>query len=1762
MKKKILYGILSIFMCVAMFAGVTFFAGDNLFVAQEQTAEAAATKPTNDDEWRWHTASLETLRGQCSDNGWTVTISTAEQLAAFAYYIGYKTKEGGNIYFSDVDVELAANIDLSSYYWNPIGRFGRPYTGMFNGNGYEIKGLFLNGTAFGGLTGDSQEGRTYTGDLGGYICNIDENSARYSGSTVVNYASGLFGVANNAYIYNFTLSGGHSDLITWGVNKPDNANNYYIGSVLGLGKGYTKVYDVVVSHSIFVEGQGMDQKTDHWYGDTIHNELSDVYIGGIAGRCGYIEDCIVLEKTATWNNPNGTTVSGAGIRFNFTDVMTGGVGDYHVGGVVGVAGNEEGDGSITGCYSYQQISTDSKDPANVKVFYTGGVAGYSHVYLTGCNYYGNMTIWTTLKNTDDWDSSAWYYAGGVVGYCADDGGVLYCFNYGNVTSKTLSCVGGVAGRGNYFSSCGNFGKLDVKGTEGTASKDTIRHCGGIVGLTASNARLYHCVNYGDVYGPSSGVLSFLTQHYRGYGGIVGYAGTNSYMFQCINYGDINSHYSYTGGIVGWTASADSSDDYTDIIACVNIGSVAECKETLLGIDRYIMNSITESGCVSVSKCYYLSGCCKSNDYGVSKGVTTLNSYSFYTTDSNWEVDGYSRSWMISNRTYVSSIGREVSYWMFSNLPTDYLSSKTDATVGNKVRTLNYCLVPNSALSTFRLSALNGLEDLSSAKLTTVLLNDKGDNVELTTTDLFKDWSSVPYLRGINYSYYDNLLIDLSGASEWFFTTNAYVTISTESYDYDSSFTKISKNSIGRNTANEYKIKFKFCPGYDTNPHVYTSFYEGPSVYVEATNRERDLSIQYIDATEDPKSPYTYLTTTSTTYGQVSGITPTHNIGGDEVTSRTKICYGDTIQFDQTPTLGYQFLGIGTDKTWQSVWGNSFNLASYLNLYENYDEDNTKYFLGATTDDSFESRYDYYDKDRNYKVVNLKAPTIYVFYKQVEYSGVISYLDEGSSYLNTLGQLPTSFEKLTISDVLDFIIEQQNGSDSQTTEYSSDGYFSYGYKFTFSVYVENADGEKTDKGVVSEIEPDKSYVDNLHSAEAAADGKYNHKYTKSYDFDDFVEVMDDITLDVFDIVVNRTPISFTMRSHKMADIYNPYNNFVEFVDEYAGSALIKNSDDAEGVSLLSGVKITDTTNIILSVGVNDGFDLLGVYLNNSTGSDQVEVKSWKQDENGNVELNDNNNPTQNVNCVIGKNYIDIKTIVITAYKKGWLSCTDKFLDIYTFMKLQTYSTKGLVVGLDNDLLGDIEEDAEVEKYAVSFTSSQKALDTFIETANLNTLEKSPTEDDPYAGIYYYAPITLQAYDYRDAEYADDLAGYVFAGYYLRHVDNNGILLSEDSLLSTEKKYIYYVDPSNKILNTATDEEESVSEIFIVAKYVKFEATGVAPESSTEVYRDPDTKVDVQRTTYFIKEGAELAWISNRIMQGKDDFENDIIRLTANIDMAEVSMLPIGTEENPFKGIFDGAGYVINNLKLFNVSTDGSAYTLYSNIGLFGVVENAILQDFTLVGGEINGYANVGAVVGKATNTSFDNVNNFSCVVKTEDIVFYDVYGTRHENTTYITSFTDAKHNDINNTYKAATFTIGGAFATQQYVAGVVGLAENCSFTKVSNYADVEYQNHINYVAGLTSKADGNTFKLSFNEGVLTRTEEPDASDTSVIAQFACGTISNAENCYHRETTEMYVYGADLANGSELTGQVVSSTELSSESWLKLYGNYVLRDFYWR
>ena len=110
-------------------------------------------------------------------------------------------------------------------------------------------------------------------------------------------------------------------------------------------------------------------------------------------------------------------------------------------------------------------------------------------------------------------------------------------------------------------------------------------------------------------------------------------------------------------------------------------------------------------------------------------------------------------------------------------------------------------------------------------------------------------------------------------------------------------------------------------------------------------------------------------------------------------------------------------------------------------------------------------------------------------------------------------------------------------------------------------------------------------------------------------------------------------------------------------------------------------------------------------------------------------------------------------------------------------------------------------------------------------------------------------------------------------------------------------------------------------------------------------------------------------------------NFYVRQTADIDMADSLVVPIGTGTPGFEGHYDGGGYVIKNLTMRNYM--GESMGLFNNI--IGTVENLGIENGTFTA---EGSANrVGALAGKLTGNGV--VRN--CFVKNSKIDFHNTAG---------------------------------------------------------------------------------------------------------------------------------------------------------------------------
>jgi len=102
-------------------------------------------------------------------------------------------------------------------------------------------------------------------------------------------------------------------------------------------------------------------------------------------------------------------------------------------------------------------------------------------------------------------------------------------------------------------------------------------------------------------------------------------------------------------------------------------------------------------------------------------------------------------------------------------------------------------------------------------------------------------------------------------------------------------------------------------------------------------------------------------------------------------------------------------------------------------------------------------------------------------------------------------------------------------------------------------------------------------------------------------------------------------------------------------------------------------------------------------------------------------------------------------------------------------------------------------------------------------------------------------------------------------------------------------------------------------------------------------------------------------------------SDDYQLTDDINCSDTiswntgaGFIPVGNSSGGFTGTFDGNGYVISDLYINRNLTD--------NVGLFGLINGATVENVCLVDVEIYGKGNVGAIAGKSDVVGTDYINN--------------------------------------------------------------------------------------------------------------------------------------------------------------------------------------------
>ena len=208
----------------------------------------------------------------------------------------------------------------------------------------------------------------------------------------------------------------------------------------------------------------------------------------------------------------------------------------------------------------------------------------------------------------------------------------------------------------------------------------------------------------------------------------------------------------------------------------------------------------------------------------------------------------------------------------------------------------------------------------------------------------------------------------------------------------------------------------------------------------------------------------------------------------------------------------------------------------------------------------------------------------------------------------------------------------------------------------------------------------------------------------------------------------------------------------------------------------------------------------------------------------------------------------------------------------------------------------------------------------------------------------------------------------------------------------------------------------------------------------------------------------------ILKTKEHLKNIKYEPTAHyvlgndIDLENELWQPIGNIGMPFKGTFDGSGYKIINLKIERGNVE--------NIGLFAIIENAVIKNLEIENANVTGGTRVGGLVGYARGSS-----------------------------------------NISNNKITGTSLIKATGQTGQ-VGGLIGSMENGLVNRSSSNAVVEATNVSTFaeIGGLIGTLTGATIRASYATGNV-------KSNRGRFAGGLIGTINSVsiagqriENCY--------------------------------------------------
>ena len=307
-------------------------------------------------------------------------------------------------------------------------------------------------------------------------------------------------------------------------------------------------------------------------------------------------------------------------------------------------------------------------------------------------------------------------------------------------------------------------------------------------------------------------------------------------------------------------------------------------------------------------------------------------------------------------------------------------------------------------------------------------------------------------------------------------------------------------------------------------------------------------------------------------------------------------------------------------------------------------------------------------------------------------------------------------------------------------------------------------------------------------------------------------------------------------------------------------------------------------------------------------------------------------------------------------------------------------------------------------------------------------------------------------------------------------------------------------------------------------------------------------------------ADGLWaFAKEVNENQNSYEGKVVKLTADIDLANVPWTPVGSNSASFKGTFDGQGYAITGMYVdapFN-----------NRAGFFGLIEKAVIKNI-IVSGDIKASANnTGMIVGNVSWNSGSKIENCKAIGSilnvtegNEDNVGICIGGIIGNSQTgktkiYIVNCISevnitannlicggvvgiSSNTQISNSYSTGQIKIktpaGAWFAgyggiigyaddgvdvkncvssvnldtLTEYVGGIVGNGNiKVSIFNCVSFSDVRGKNNLGGILGYQAKADNCVIKNCINMGKVASVTTGGYSDVGAISGNNSGTITN-------------------------------------------------------